>query len=48
MDKVDTGMGLGKEEDSSSFMTSHAPIRCVVVGVGSWEWEWDWEWEARP
>lgn len=32
IDQVDTGMGLGKEEDSSSFMTSDAPIRCGSGG----------------
>ncbi len=35
IDQVDTGMGLGKEEDSSSFMTSDARIRCGSGGGGS-------------
>ncbi len=34
IDQVDTGMGLGKEEDSSSFMTSDARIRCGSGGGG--------------
>lgn len=28
IDQMDTGKGLGEEEDSSSFMTSDALIRC--------------------